>query len=286
MENIKNMFEKIKTAPLLRANKESSGYAVAKKIIQLNQPATLIYLDEDQKFLDRMECFLSFILEKKISKIYNLKQNNNVIADRTYNNLSTIYQLISNQNNSKINVILSKPEAIFNKYPAKQPILQSALTLKKGDIVDSYFSNILIEYSYERNDTIRSFGEFAIRGEIIDISCMENSLGYRIHLDNDRIDKITLLDLTTQLSIQEEYTISIIPIDIKYFNLTENIISLLEIEYLFVQSLEMIEESYRQFQYDLSIFKQDNSNCQINLWTEEEITNIFQKFQIYTLPAF
>jgi transcription-repair coupling factor (superfamily II helicase) len=286
LENIKNMFEKIKTAPLLRANKESSGYAVAKKIIQLNQPATLIYLDEDQKFLDRMECFLSFILEKKISKIYNLKQNNNVIADRTYNNLSTIYQLISNQNNSKINVILSKPEAIFNKYPAKQPILQSALTLKKGDIVDSYFSNILIEYSYERNDTIRSFGEFAIRGEIIDISCMENSLGYRIHLDNDRIDKITLLDLTTQLSIQEEYTISIIPIDIKYFNLTENIISLLEIEYLFVQSLEMIEESYRQFQYDLSIFKQDNSNCQINLWTEEEITNIFQKFQIYTLPAF
>ncbi len=87
------------------------------------------------------------------------------------------------------------------------------LTLSLGQIIDrNVILNKLVDMLYERNDYDFKRGTFRVRGDVIEIiSASERSIGIRIELFGDEIEKISEIDTLTGAVKQNKKTVSIFP---------------------------------------------------------------------------
>lgn len=77
------------------------------------------------------------------------------------------------------------------------------LKFSSNDVVDvTKISEKLIDMGYEKVELVEGKGQFAIRGDIIDIYSISNDMPYRIELFGDEVDSIRQFDPFTQRSIQ------------------------------------------------------------------------------------
>lgn len=112
----------------------------------------------------------------------------------------------------KPNIIVSYPEAIFEKAVDPELIKVNQLVIQKGEMLDlDMLIEFLVEYGFERVDFVYQPGQFSIRGGIIDIFTYGNEWPYRIELLDIEVESIRTFHPTTQLSIQEIGKIAIIP---------------------------------------------------------------------------
>lgn len=108
-------------------------------------------------------------------------------------------------------IIVTYPEALAEPIPAPDSIMSSLLHLEKGlsikrdDIVDTLLSN-----GFERTDFVSIPGQFAIRGSIIDIFSFSDNNPYRVSFFGNEIEKITVFNCNTQLSIEEKDKVDIV----------------------------------------------------------------------------
>ncbi len=109
-------------------------------------------------------------------------------------------------------VIVTYPEALFEKVVKPEVLNQSRIEVKKGEKLDTDFViQVLVEYGFERADFVFEPGQFSIRGGIIDLFSFGNELPYRIELFDDEVETIRTFDPTTQLSQRNLSSLSIVP---------------------------------------------------------------------------
>ncbi|MCR8746034.1 transcription-repair coupling factor [Romboutsia lituseburensis] len=109
-------------------------------------------------------------------------------------------------------VLITSVEAILKKYIPKDILLENIFTYKIGDIVNlDDLSEKLVSLGYERVSKIEGFGQFSIRGGIIDIFSLEYTDPIRMELFDDEIDSIRTFDVFTQKSIEKMKKFSITP---------------------------------------------------------------------------
>ncbi len=109
-------------------------------------------------------------------------------------------------------ILVTSVEAIMRKYMPKEILLQNMFTYKIGDVVDlEKLSKKLISLGYERVSKIEGFGQFSIRGGIVDIFSLEYSTPIRMELFDDEIDSIRTFDVFSQKSIDKLKEFSITP---------------------------------------------------------------------------
>ncbi len=109
-------------------------------------------------------------------------------------------------------VVVTYPEALFEKVVMPEVLNQSRIEVKKGEKLDADFViQVLVEYGFERADFVFEPGQFSIRGGIIDLFSFGNELPYRIELFDDEVDTIRTFDPTTQLSQRNLSSLSIVP---------------------------------------------------------------------------
>jgi transcription-repair coupling factor (superfamily II helicase) len=109
-------------------------------------------------------------------------------------------------------VIVTYPEALFEKVVKPEVLNQSRIEVKKGEKLDADFViQVLVEYGFERADFVFEPGQFSIRGGIIDLFSFGNELPYRIELFDDEVETIRTFDPNTQLSQRNLTTLSIVP---------------------------------------------------------------------------
>jgi transcription-repair coupling factor (superfamily II helicase) len=109
-------------------------------------------------------------------------------------------------------VIVTYPEALFEKVVKPEVLNQSRIEVKKGEKLDADFViQVLVEYGFERADFVFEPGQFSIRGGIIDLFSFGNDLPYRIELFDDEVETIRTFDPNTQLSQRNLTTLSIVP---------------------------------------------------------------------------
>ncbi len=125
-------------------------------------------------------------------------------------------------------VIVSYPEALFEKVVTKKDLEKNTLKVSVGDKISIEFINeVLFEYEFKRVDFITEPGEFSVRGGIIDVFSFSNDNPYRIEFFGNEVDSIRSFDVETQLSIEKQKKITIIPnVENKFFE--ENRESFLE----------------------------------------------------------
>ncbi len=91
-------------------------------------------------------------------------------------------------------------------------ISNHVMTFKVGDIVDTVkFTNDLVTLGYERISQVDGGGQYAVRGNIIDIFPLTEDAPIRIDLWDDEIDSIKSFDVESQRSIENMQEVSIYP---------------------------------------------------------------------------
>lgn len=122
--------------------------------------------------------------------------------------LKVLLKMISRENT----IIVTSAEAILRKYIPKDVLKENIFTYKIGDVVDlDELSKKLVSLGYERVSKIEGFGQFSVRGGIIDIFSLEYDTPIRIELFDDEIESIRTFDIFTQKSIKKIKKCTITP---------------------------------------------------------------------------
>ncbi len=109
-------------------------------------------------------------------------------------------------------IIITYPDALFEKVVTKRELERNTLKLHVGEQISLDFVNeMLFEYHFNRVDFVTEPGEFAVRGGIVDVFSFSNEEPYRIEFFGNEVDSIRSFDIETQLSIEKEKRISIMP---------------------------------------------------------------------------
>ena len=109
-------------------------------------------------------------------------------------------------------LLVTYPDALFEKVVTKKSIEKNTLKIKLGDTLSIDFVNeILFEYEFKRVDFVTEPGEFSVRGGILDVFSFSHDEPYRIEFFGDEVDSIRTFDVASQLSTDKVKKISVIP---------------------------------------------------------------------------
>lgn len=204
---------------------EATGHLIYDIFDKLNRPVFVLF-ENDKKaydFYEKMEAFTD-----KINYFPDLQGNYHLIEDLDYTNkthrMKTLVSLFEKRNS----IIVSSLQAISRKLMNVKMLEEKMININISSEIDlpEFISN-LSKLGYQRRNIIESKGEFAIRGDIIDIYQVHEDYPTRIELFDIEIDSIRKFDINTQMSIKNIDKICIYP-NIENFieeNLTKNIIS-------------------------------------------------------------
>jgi transcription-repair coupling factor (superfamily II helicase) len=155
-------------------------------------------------------------------------------------------------------VLVTYPEALFEKVVVSNTLSSNIIFIKNGDTLDTGSLLLkLVDFGFERTDFVYEPGQFAIRGGILDIYSFGNEKPYRIELFGNEVDSIRIIDPETQLSERKLLQVSIIPnIETQFIDkekisllefLPENTIAWLRDEELVYKKLKDCEEELEYF---------------------------------------
>ncbi len=109
-------------------------------------------------------------------------------------------------------LIVSYPDALFEKVVTKKELERSTLKINLNDKLSIDFLNeTLFEYKFKRVDFVTEPGEFSVRGGIVDVYSFSNNEPYRFEFFGDEVDGIRSFDVETQLSTERLKKVTIIP---------------------------------------------------------------------------
>ena len=112
----------------------------------------------------------------------------------------------------KPRVVVTYPQAIFEKLISHRTLNRIGLSIKKESIVAlSHLNERLFEMGFERVDFVTEPGEFAVRGGIIDVFSFAYQHPYRIEFFDDTIERLSSFHVENQRSVAVHDNIEILP---------------------------------------------------------------------------
>lgn len=115
--------------------------------------------------------------------------------------------------NDKKSIIIASQKAALSYLPPKEYLLSNKLELKKGDEFDPVkLENLLQGFGYSRVPRVTVPGEFALRGEVLDIFMPGVDYATRIVFDFDEIEEIRQFDPVNQSSTSINEQVLLYPV--------------------------------------------------------------------------
>ena len=177
------------------------------------QPYLIVALDrEEAAYLQNdIQSLLStknihFLPDSFKRPMYFDEINSNHVLQRT----EVINQLA--QSTAQGEVIVTYPEALFEKVVAPQYLQEKRIDIAVGETMDvDFMLELLVEFGFVHVDFVYQPGQFSIRGGIVDVYSYGNEYPYRIELFDIEVESIRTFDPSNQLSVQKISKISIVP---------------------------------------------------------------------------
>lgn len=109
-------------------------------------------------------------------------------------------------------IIITYPEALFEKVVKPDALSEKRIEVSVGEVlnVEGLLAK-LVDVGFEREDFVYEPGQFAMRGDILDIYSFGNEYPYRIELFGNEVDSIRVFHPETQLSERRILKVSILP---------------------------------------------------------------------------
>ena len=143
-------------------------------------------------------------LEQKLPMLISFNESSSGIY-REY------YQVLSSLASHDYDVVLLTPDCLFQKLPNKEFIKNHYIKIDKQSTYNLQdLTNILISLGYQRKEIVFEKGEFALRGDILDIFLTNEENPIRINFFDDQIESIFYYDKTNFKHLKEEDSVEII----------------------------------------------------------------------------
>lgn len=222
------------------------SFVVKNAFEQSDQPFLLILEDKEQAayYLNDLEQLLGdkhvLFYPDSYRRPYQLEETDNA-------NVLLRAEVLNRINSrKKPALIVTYPDALFEKVVTRKELNKNTLKLSVGDELSIDFVNeMLFEYQFKRVDFVTEPGEFSVRGGIVDVFSFSNDQPYRIEFFGDEVESLRTFDVETQLSIDKVKKVFIIP-NVEHKNLEETRQSFLqyisEKTIVFSKDLELLED--------------------------------------------
>jgi transcription-repair coupling factor (superfamily II helicase) len=101
------------------------------------------------------------------------------------------------------NLVIIPQRALLNNMPPPEYIKSLLISIQVGGKIDtSGLAKTLVIYGYTRVPRVQESGEFALRGEVLDIFMGGDDLAYRILFDFDKVESVKKFDPVNQTTEQ------------------------------------------------------------------------------------
>lgn len=159
-------------------------------------------LYEDLSFFEKEGVLL---LPPREIMLYDVEARSN---EQNHARLQTLYRLINND----YKILVASIESFSQKLPPLELFKSLIIDISEGqDLNFEETVSKLVDSGYERVECVEGKGQFAKRGGILDIFCVNLEQPVRIELFGDEVDTIREFDVNTQRSLDRKPRVSIIP---------------------------------------------------------------------------
>jgi transcription-repair coupling factor (superfamily II helicase) len=142
-------------------------------LIVLEDKETAAFFFNDLENLNKTASHILFF-PHSYKRPYQLEEIDNA-------NVVSRAEVLERINRGNATVVVTYPEALFEKIITKKQFAKNILEIKQGgDYSIDFINELLIEYEFEKVDFVYEPGQFAVRGGIIDVFSFSNDLPYRI----------------------------------------------------------------------------------------------------------
>ena len=160
------------------------------------------FLNDLQNLLDR-EILLFPMSYKRPYEFHDIENANILMRAEVLNRLA---------NKTGSEIIVTYPDALSEKVINKRSLASNTFTIRLGEKLDmSFLEDFLHTYDFEKTDFVYEAGQFAVRGGIVDIFSFAHELPFRIELFGDEVDGIRTFEPGSQLSVESQQAVNIIP---------------------------------------------------------------------------
>ena len=145
----------------------------------------------------------------------NYENEGEVLAQR----LHILNQILYNdvQDSSKFDIVVTPIQALLQPVPSPKSIKKNIMSLQRNhEYPREELVSWLQKHHYQLTSQVENFGEYALRGGIVDIFPYASDVPYRIEYFGDEIESIRRFNIESQQSEQELDSCQILSVDKMY----------------------------------------------------------------------
>ncbi|MBQ8603492.1 MAG: transcription-repair coupling factor [Oscillospiraceae bacterium] len=172
----------------------------------------VLVLTKDERTTSRMVDDVSFFTDGAqafSTRDLTLRPLESFSREYEYRRIKTLGNLVG----GRAKIVISPVDAAMMYTMPREKFLANTLTIKDTDIVnrDSLVQS-LVNAGYIRREMVEGAGQFAVRGDIIDLYTPDMTAPVRIELWGDEIDRINTFDIETQRRREQIKKVHISPV--------------------------------------------------------------------------
>lgn len=182
-------------------NRVITGVGDGEKIILANEFDRLIFLCSSFVLAGKIKRGLEG-LGKRVEIVSNAREND----DENDKNLLPFVEAVNNYLAGNLDVLIFLPCSMIIKFDLAK--FKSIKINKNQNYSLEELTKKLVEYGYERTSLVSEKGQFALRGDILDIFS-SNDKPYRVEFFDDLVENISVFDPNTMKNIEKLESVSI-----------------------------------------------------------------------------
>jgi len=189
-----------------------SSYAITASSVvrESNKPHLFIFRDKEAAsyFVNDIENLLKnevFFFPASYRRAYQVGETDNA-------NILLRAEVLNKLNHKRNPLIVTYSEALSEKVVSRKELKKHTITLKTNDVISlEDLEEMLQHLNFEKVDFVIEAGQYSIRGGILDVYSFADEHPFRLEFFDTEIESIRTFDINSQLSINTESKISIIP---------------------------------------------------------------------------
>lgn len=189
-----------------------SSFAITASAVVRNSSIPHLFIFRDKEaasyFVNDIENLLKnevFFFPASYRRSYQLEETDNA-------NILLRAEVLNKLNNKRNPIIITYSEALSEKVVSRKELKKYTIDLKVGDeVMIGDLEKILQNLHFESVDFVIEAGQYSIRGGILDVYSYADEYPFRIEFFDTEIESIRTFDINSQLSIDKQSNITIIP---------------------------------------------------------------------------
>ncbi len=184
----------------------------ASQIFKEAGKSILLIFNDKQEAMYALNELESWFSKKKVLFFPSTYLNPYQVEETQNANIVLRTEVLKKIQENEAFIVVSYTQALSEKIADQKSFEEKSFQLKVGDLLEENFlNNLLFQYHFKRVDYVTEPGEFAIRGSIIDVFSYSDEKPIRINFFGDEVEKLKYFDITSQRSVKELESFTLIP---------------------------------------------------------------------------